>query len=67
MAVAVSQAHSVRISRPGALFTARFDERPSWRPNYDAARDGRFIVVQSGRDPRARDRRLPCCSTGSIA
>ena len=53
MAVAVSQADGVRISRPNALFTARFDERPSWRPNYDVARDGRFLVVRSAPDPRA--------------
>jgi serine/threonine-protein kinase len=53
MAVDVSQENGVRISRPRTLFTARFDERPSWRPNYDVARDGRFLVVRSATDPRA--------------
>jgi eukaryotic-like serine/threonine-protein kinase len=53
MAVDVSQTQGVRVSRPRALFTARFDERPSWRPNYDVGRDGRFVVVRSATDPRA--------------
>jgi Tol biopolymer transport system component len=54
MAVDVSEAVGVRISPPYRLFTARFDERPSWRPSYDVARDGRFLVVRSATDPRAR-------------
>jgi Tol biopolymer transport system component len=53
MAVSIGRHGGVRVSTPRKLFTGRYDERPSWRPNYAVARDGRFLMVRSAVDPRA--------------
>ena len=36
-----------RVSSPARLFDGDLDQRPSFRPSYDVARDGRLLMVGS--------------------
>jgi hypothetical protein len=46
-----------RVSEPVTLFAGDFDERPSFLPNYDAAPDGRFLMIR-GIAPSVSDTRI---------
>jgi hypothetical protein len=51
MSATVAGSSDFQAGRPVLLFEGPYDAGPSRHPNYDVARDGRFLMVRSEQRP----------------